>query len=393
MPEQNTFQTLLSEIKSQFENTLSGWLASAGAYQKTAHRKAITLSDWNDLVNLLVRTEAYVRAMYPVINGFDELGDAFSAEVQAIQRDAASAAEDAEAAASDVHAIANVLKNKTVEHITLTDDFRIKFVFSDESELITESVRGPVGPEGPAGGVSMDTLLECVQEALANAKDYTDAELAAFDFIKVVPELPEEGLPNKIYLVPKSGTQTQDLFDEYLWVNGSWEWVTTKQVEVDVTGKLDKVTTSATRARVYAVSKAGNQYLHTISGSTEHHNGALPVYTNVGTIRSAAPQVDDDLATKRYVDTFAGGGGLDVVNLESSSSFTIPDGRGALIIATSSMGGMEIPSVLFALPPVNASPVTEVMTTTNGVTLTAYQSISNWSVSVSGENWLTIIYI
>lgn len=64
---------------------------------------------------------------------------------------------------------------------------------------------------------------------------YVDNEIATFDFIKVVSELPETGLDNRIYFVPKADTQTQDLFDEYVWINGAWEWVTTKQLEVDLT--------------------------------------------------------------------------------------------------------------------------------------------------------------
>lgn len=76
---------------------------------------------------------------------------------------------------------------------------------------------------------------------LEEAKAYTDQELAEFDFVKVVDSLPTSGLPNKIYLVPKSDTQTQDLFDEYVWVNGKWEWITTKQMEVDMTQYVEKV--------------------------------------------------------------------------------------------------------------------------------------------------------
>lgn len=76
-------------------------------------------------------------------------------------------------------------------------------------------------------------------------KEYVDSELAKFDFIKVVGTLPEreDALPNKIYFVPKDDPQNQDLFDEYIWVNKGteeepewvWEWVTTKQLEVDLT--------------------------------------------------------------------------------------------------------------------------------------------------------------
>ena len=84
-----------------------------------------------------------------------------------------------------------------------------------------------------------------------DTRDYVDAEIAEFDFIKVVDALPDEGLPNKIYLVPKEDSGTQDLFDEYVWVNKGtvyepkygWEFITTKQVEVDLTPYVPKTRT------------------------------------------------------------------------------------------------------------------------------------------------------
>lgn len=79
-----------------------------------------------------------------------------------------------------------------------------------------------------------------LENAVNDVKSYTDKEIATFDFIKVVNSLPEEGLQNKIYLVPKTDIQTQDLFDEYVWVNNTWEWITTKQVEVDLTNYATK---------------------------------------------------------------------------------------------------------------------------------------------------------
>ena len=82
-------------------------------------------------------------------------------------------------------------------------------------------------------------------------KEYVEQEIAMFDFIKVVEKLPEQGFPNRIFFVPKKDTQTQDLFDEYAWINKGteeapnwgWEWVTTKQIEIDLTNytTLDKV--------------------------------------------------------------------------------------------------------------------------------------------------------
>lgn len=78
-------------------------------------------------------------------------------------------------------------------------------------------------------------LSELENDRKFATESYVDNEIATFDFIKVVDNLPETGLPNKIYFVPKNDTQTQDLFDEYVWVNGKWEWITTKQIEVDLT--------------------------------------------------------------------------------------------------------------------------------------------------------------
>lgn len=82
-------------------------------------------------------------------------------------------------------------------------------------------------------------------------KEYVEHEIATFDFIKVVDALPEIGLENRFYMVPKDDAQTQDLFDEYVWINKGtedapswvWEWVTTKQIEVDLTNytTFDKV--------------------------------------------------------------------------------------------------------------------------------------------------------
>lgn len=89
-------------------------------------------------------------------------------------------------------------------------------------------------------------LVNDYSESIASkyaSKEYVEQEIATFDFIKVVNTLPEAGLINRFYLVPKQDTQTQDLFDEYVWVNKGteevpnyvWEWITTKQIEVDLT--------------------------------------------------------------------------------------------------------------------------------------------------------------
>ena len=87
-------------------------------------------------------------------------------------------------------------------------------------------------------GNEIDALLE--KANISASVEYVDNEIATFDFIKIVDILPETGLENRFYFVPKVDTQTQDLFDEWAWINNKWEWITTKQIEVDLTSYYTK---------------------------------------------------------------------------------------------------------------------------------------------------------
>lgn len=54
-----------------------------------------------------------------------------------------------------------------------------------------------------------------------------DAEI----FITVT-ELPDAGVENKIYLVPKTSAQAGDTLNEYIWINGEWELVGSVSVDM-----------------------------------------------------------------------------------------------------------------------------------------------------------------
>ena len=56
----------------------------------------------------------------------------------------------------------------------------------------------------------------------------------------VVESLPETGEANAIYLVPNSSGESGNVHDEYVWVDDAWEKIGSTQV--DVSGKIDKVT-------------------------------------------------------------------------------------------------------------------------------------------------------
>lgn len=69
-------------------------------------------------------------------------------------------------------------------------------------------------------------------------QQYVDNEIATFDFIKIVQELPEVGLPNRFYFVPKTQATDNDLFDEYVWADGKWEFLGTRSIEIDLDGYI-----------------------------------------------------------------------------------------------------------------------------------------------------------
>lgn len=97
-------------------------------------------------------------------------------------------------------------------------------------------------------------------------KAYVQEQIAEFDFIKVVDVLPDVGLINRFYLVPKANEEqtTTDLFDEYIWVEdttkeegGYWEWITTKQIEIDLTPYATKEALEETNSEINSI----NNYL------------------------------------------------------------------------------------------------------------------------------------
>ena len=58
----------------------------------------------------------------------------------------------------------------------------------------------------------------------------------------VVEELPQTGEAGKLYLVPRQTTETNNVFDEYIYINNAWEKIGT--AEIDLSGKQDKITST-----------------------------------------------------------------------------------------------------------------------------------------------------
>lgn len=104
------------------------------------------------------------------------------------------------------------------------------------------------------------------------ARTLAQEEIAKYDFIKIVETLPDEGLPNRIYLVPHEAEEgSNDLFDMWLWVHDAWEFEGTKSAEIDNTLYV-KFTDYATNA------KAGVVRTQTYFGvNTNQANGNLEI--------------------------------------------------------------------------------------------------------------------
>ena len=102
-----------------------------------------------------------------------------------------------------------------------------------------------------------------------------DSKINEIKLIEIVSSLPSVGKPNKIYLVPKVDSQSNDLYDEFLWneVTGKWEWVTTKQLEVDLSGHATLPYVNQTFANALNGSASGEVVLLDDVSPVEHDVG------------------------------------------------------------------------------------------------------------------------
>ncbi len=128
-------------------------------------------------------------------------------------------------------------------------------VREDADNGVFKGAKGEKGDKGDTGNsgvyvgagdmphdcnVQIDITGDTIDMDSLATKQYVDEEIATFDFIKVVDALPESGLPNRIYLVPNADATENNLFDEYIWVNGAWEFITTKIVEVELVNYIKR---------------------------------------------------------------------------------------------------------------------------------------------------------
>lgn len=62
--------------------------------------------------------------------------------------------------------------------------------------------------------------------------------------LEVVTELPEIGKKNQIYLVPNKSSVSGDMYDEYIWINNTWEFLGNKRLELTIDSNLEPYSTN-----------------------------------------------------------------------------------------------------------------------------------------------------
>ena len=86
----------------------------------------------------------------------------------------------------------------------------------------------------------VEELQSQLEDADAANKAYVDDKVSKIELAKIVTELPEVGESNKTYFVTKEESEDNNIYDEYMWINDAWEYIGTKQIEIDLTDYVKK---------------------------------------------------------------------------------------------------------------------------------------------------------
>lgn len=136
-----------------------------------------------------------------------------------------------------------------------------------------------------------DTIL-----GLSENMDTLDTELKRLNdksIVKIVASLPIIGESNALYLVPKADGQTSDIYDEYIWTGSGWEWITTKQLEVDLSNVALKseIPTQLSQLAEDTTHRVVSDTEKTTWNNKSNFSGSYNDLTNKPTIPTTAAEV------------------------------------------------------------------------------------------------------
>lgn len=116
----------------------------------------------------------------------------------------------------------------TEELIYLDDDkllylltqLKAKFLTADDATTISDTITSTSTNTTAAGSKA---VYDFVKDSL---KDIT-----GFDAV-IVEVLPSEGKKGTVYLRAKAAADTDNVYDEYMWISGSWELIGTTAMDL-----------------------------------------------------------------------------------------------------------------------------------------------------------------
>ena len=124
-------------------------------------------------------------------------------------------------------------KLNEVENIDINIEDSVVTVYRRDGSTKSEDVRGPEGPEGPVGPQG-EQGPEGPQGIQGEKGERGDAGAVR---LLIVNELPTESIDESaIYLVPSENPAEENVFDEYVYANGTWERLSGAGATVDLTG-------------------------------------------------------------------------------------------------------------------------------------------------------------
>lgn len=138
--------------------------------------------------------------------------------------------------------------------------------------------------------ISDKTVKKAIEDNKA-AIEVNTAEIAALkgNHFIVVDTLPATGEPNCIYLIPKAGTETGNIKEEWIYVNNAWEKIGDTAVDLTEYAKTTEVqtlVTAETSARAAADTALGGR-LDTVEGKLTTVEGKLEGLPEGETIEQA----------------------------------------------------------------------------------------------------------
>lgn len=247
------FENFLNQMAEEFRKTANGW-DSFAAYTKSPHTKAITIEDWNNLIGLMGHTDAYVRALRPVLEQFGP---------------------------SIVQAIVEVSRGNFIDRIEENVEAgTLVFVMKDGSEYVTSAFKGPKGDKGEKGNPFV-------------YEDFTAAQLEALRGPQghVGPEGPP-GKPFRAAKVYSSVSEMQNNFDNEEVAIGEYVIISTPDVN------------DPDNSKVYVKTETKYNFLTDMSGK-EGIQGPQGIQGIQGPapVRGVDYWTQDDIATIReYVN-------------------------------------------------------------------------------------------